>query len=872
MGQGTSKETFAKTLDSIQTSSVPQDSELWHILLTNPLDEHLIIPVIKAMRQNQPDNLSILINKLVDYLQVVTGQQRGKVFDFQHANYCLGLLARIIPFVFDYEQDSTIADKIFWHNIIVPSPNQPMQPQPVQQQQPQVQQEPQEQQQQQMDQTGSEEQPQQPLQTETKVETEPSSSLPTSVPPQPELPRAVPNDQHLIPQVDRQPLAVRLMECLLDMLYHPGYTVDWLIAPATASPREQYPEQLPTFFSWQAGFGVETIKTGSTKSYWANRLAVLQCLLSCLSEQLYIGQENSYNYRCKWLEWITSTQSYYTETLLYTLLNTFCNYDPIGWGVPYNHMLFSDHQEAVAKSAIEILNILLSYDHINQAQQQQQQQLVHTTTNGFALLVKNTKRSRDYTFFFNSFERILGLNLMASHTKLPNSTKKIEMHQELLITFWRFISLNHDFLSFVTNSSSSPEFLVSLLQYMDEGRKAHATHGLVQIGTFILLVLSGERDFAISLNKTFNGTIVIDIPKPAGYSDFIIIVLYRMLMEHNEKLESIFECILTVLSNLSPYMKNLSMMTCVKLMKLFEYLSSPKVLFANNHNHRYVHLLLETFNSLLQHQYESNTRLLYAILRCQNQFSKLAYLKITNAVVNDHPTVTAPGDATAAFHNQSSTTHAQQQQHEDHIHSNLPHQNEPSKEAKKSSTEHVHRQESESSSSAPIEHTKHVEAPSSPVQNEWIPTDEWLQSVKRQLPLDNILKIITNLSPQIQRLCSGSGSDEQKIMEYLRISTTVGLFPAAGPIMTRKYHANPITKSWFIAYMWCIIYLENQSPPLFCNTNIKLFQVRQQQPQTQQSQLQQQSQTQQQTQQQAQQQTVEHPNPNPTAAAAAVSH
>ncbi|EFA78762.1 UPF0663 family protein [Heterostelium album PN500] len=699
MGQGASREVYLKAIDTLQQQSVGQDDELWQVVLTQTLDEDTVITVIKSIRDHQPDNLSILVRK-------------NKIIPSARSH---SLPPSITPTTTTTNsQDNQESSSTSTTTTTAESTANSL-PQPK------------------LDETHLI-----PTSTTTTTTTTTGEIKDEASQPLQPLQQQDKTQPSLSNQVDSTPLAIKLMEVLLDLLFHPGYTLDAAaFQTPTAQLRELFPEQLPNELAWQAGFGAETVKSGAAKAYWLNRMAVLQCILACLSEQLYTNQEQSYNFRSKWLDWLTHTQDYYTETLLYSLINTFCTYDPVGWGVPYNHLMFADDQEPVAKLCIQILNVLISYDPPQPGTSPSQ---TTESPNKFINFLKNLKRTRDFGFFFTHFERILGLPLMASHTRLPHSTKKIELHQDLLITFWRMISINHDFLNFVTTNPSSPQFLVSLLQYMDEGRRSQTTHGLVQIGTFILLVLSGERDFAISLNKPFNGHIVIDIPKPSGYSDFLIIVMYRLLMDNNDKLET--------------------------------------------------------------------------------------YLKISSSV-KPMPSDQTPTDEKSSI----SEVDSQLQQmnlESSSSSSSTSHQNEPPKESQKSSTEHIHREEPPPLDTTPKQQQQQEEQKLSPREQQpqqqqqqqqvvdtvtqkqvWIPTDEWLQSVKKNLPLENILKVITNLSPQIQRLCTGSGSDEQKIMEYLKISTTVGLFPAAGPIMTRKYHANPITKSWFIAYMWLLYHAQS---------------------------------------------------------------
>lgn len=39
-----------------------------------------------------------------------------------------------------------------------------------------------------------------------------------------------------------------------------------------------------------------------------------------------------------------------------------CAYDPVGYGIPYNHLLFSDHREQLVEQALQILIVTLEHD------------------------------------------------------------------------------------------------------------------------------------------------------------------------------------------------------------------------------------------------------------------------------------------------------------------------------------------------------------------------------------------------------------------------------------------------------------------------------------------------------------------------------
>lgn len=45
-----------------------------------------------------------------------------------------------------------------------------------------------------------------------------------------------------------------------------------------------------------------------------------------------------------------------------SLLNTVCAYDPVGFGVPYNHLLFTDSLEPLVDVALQILIVTLDHD------------------------------------------------------------------------------------------------------------------------------------------------------------------------------------------------------------------------------------------------------------------------------------------------------------------------------------------------------------------------------------------------------------------------------------------------------------------------------------------------------------------------------
>ena len=72
----------------------------------------------------------------------------------------------------------------------------------------------------------------------------------------------------------------------------------------------------------------------------------------------------------------------------------------------------------------------------------------------------------------------------------------------------------------------------------------------MHIGVFILLLLSGERNFGVRLNKPYTATIPMDIPVFTGtHADLLITVFHKIITTGHQRLQPLFDCLLTILVN-----------------------------------------------------------------------------------------------------------------------------------------------------------------------------------------------------------------------------------------------------------------------------------------------------------------------------------
>merc|ERR1719284_1956674 len=102
---------------------------------------------------------------------------------------------------------------------------------------------------------------------------------------------------------------------------------------------------------------------------------------------------------------------------------------------------------------------------------------------------------------------------------------------------------------------------------------------------------------------------------------------------------------MTVLCNISPYVKCYALESCLKLLSLIERCSRPAYLFKTAFANHGLIFLLELLNNVVQYQYEGNTMLVYSILRQKEIFKQLGDLKLPDRFVQKAEGATAePAD------------------------------------------------------------------------------------------------------------------------------------------------------------------------------------------------------------------------------------
>ncbi|EPS37691.1 hypothetical protein H072_8558 [Dactylellina haptotyla CBS 200.50] len=403
------------------------------------------------------------------------------------------------------------------------------------------------------------------------------------------------------PKVEKiKPLAEELIDTLLDMLFYAGFTVP--VTPVTGKTKV-------TYAIWQSGVGCNT-SMAITRESESNRIEILRLLIAITSRAMYIPSNSLPVKGTRALTYlVTNSDKKVVLSVLCSLLNTTLKYNAASWRLPYDHVVFSDSRQVLVTYSLHMLLILLLYP-IPEGRYPDPQ-----PKNNFRHYLGRLHRTQDFQFLVDGMTRVLNQPIQASASYLPGSQKSLKWAPEIIMLFWESLQCNKRFRAFLIETDRSLDFVVLLIYYALEYRTDASKSGVVRMCVFVLQTLSSEPKFGKSLNKKFENQNLL--PPSVRISGF------AGSYADKGKFGAIYPALLAIISNVAPYVQNLSSAASNKLVQLFTSMSSPSFLLANESNHALLHSLLEAMNSIIEHQYSSNPSFVYAILRSHKRFETL---------------------------------------------------------------------------------------------------------------------------------------------------------------------------------------------------------------------------------------------------------
>ena len=304
-------------------------------------------------------------------------------------------------------------------------------------------------------------------------------------------------------------------------------------------------------------------------------------------------------------------------SVLCSLLNTTIKYNSTSWRLPYDHVVWKDSKQALVVYSLQLLLVLLLYPIPEEGHGQ-------VSKNFYRHFMGRLHRPEDFQFLADGITRVLSQPMQATSSYLPGSQKTVKWAPEMIILFWELLQCNKRFRSFIIESNRAHDFIIFMLFYAIEHKADPARQGIVRMCVFVLQTMSVEPAFGRNMNKNFEAQETlpptIRLPNFRGsYADFLIISIHTLITGSKGKLEAIYPALLAIINNMAAYVQNVSLPTCSKLMQLFASMSSPSFLLANDSNHALLQSLLESINTMVEHQYAENPNLVYSILKARKK-------------------------------------------------------------------------------------------------------------------------------------------------------------------------------------------------------------------------------------------------------------
>jgi hypothetical protein len=819
MGASDSKLTFKQGIFRLsEPRQIPADDPYWTGFWELPESAEDIFSLfspadIRRTRDNNLSNLETLILAVTSRLCVLRNHPSfpdPELAPEKDALNCIRVLTRILPFIYEADHLEAWEDKFFWAARRRRSRHGQL------------------------------------AQTEVLFDEADPDQTPTQR--EPEFEKA-------------KPLAEELIDTLIDLLFFSEFTL----------PKAPAGKKKVTYAIWQSGVGCNT-PIVSTKEFENNRTEILRLLLTFASKSMYTSANLLPVKGVKAITYLaTCPDKQVVLSVLCSLLNTTLKYNPATWRVPYEHVVFKDSKQVLVTYCLQLLLVLVLYP-------------IPEPGNGtppknyFRHFLGRLHRPQDFQFIFDGMYRILNQPLQATSSYLPGSQKSLTWAPEMLMLFWEALQCNKRFRSFIIDTDRAHDMTVLVLYYAIDHRNDPSKQGLIRMCIFILQTLSVEPNFGKGLNQAFEQQETlpasIRIPNFHGtYADYLITSIYTLLTTGKGKLDAIYPALLAILNNIAAYIQHLGRAPSSKLLQLFASMSSPSFLFANENNHALLQSLLEALNAMIEHQYQKNPNLVYAIIRSRKRFHSLREFTLES------------GQAEIERQKQLKKEQGGESKRADSIDSlrspvtprtptlsNVPEENsafaigdDDDSDAESGATEQPQspvQSPSGASRSASIassadetvplqlrgmsekargkmpvgqpafsrqNSTTSLNSAATPslASNEFFtPTSAWIESWLPELPLHTILTLIGQLSPKLSGL--DGAHDTTTALSVIRETDIRGIDPS--PIRVHLFEWSPLSLGWYESLLWGFIFagemlVSKGTAGVWNGTSIRLFKV-----------------------------------------------
>lgn len=155
--------------------------------------------------------------------------------------------------------------------------------------------------------------------------------------------------------------------------------------------------------------------------------------------------------------------------------------------------------------------------------------------------LKELDEPDEYNFIYDNTMRLLKPLLKYKRGYMES---EISYGQELLILLWQFLENNPGFESYICYNKPIWELVEILAYVIYENKEFESKTGLIQHCLFILLHLSGNREFSVKMNEGCTTFITAE-----NHYDLLVHIFHSIVLSKSH-LNSLVSCMLTILTNM----------------------------------------------------------------------------------------------------------------------------------------------------------------------------------------------------------------------------------------------------------------------------------------------------------------------------------
>ncbi|WVR07282.1 hypothetical protein IAU60_004323 [Kwoniella sp. DSM 27419] len=197
----------------------------------------------------------------------------------------------------------------------------------------------------------------------------------------------------------------------------------------------------------------------------------------------------------------------------------------LGGQLPYNHLISkaADERRTLVRSSLMVL--LVALDHRMEGDRVVGE---GKEENAFRYFISKLHRKEDFSFILDGIIGILQEHNAVTNGYLPGSKKPIPYILETYILLWRLVDLNKRFRQYLLDSGKALDVVCYILVTSLDLKDDPSYHGLLRLLSYLLQTLSADQAFAQALNQTIRLSIPSKWAVQGTAADFLIVSIYSI--------------------------------------------------------------------------------------------------------------------------------------------------------------------------------------------------------------------------------------------------------------------------------------------------------------------------------------------------------